>query len=217
MNQRISVFIVDDSAYMRRLLTDFLEKDPGLQVIGFCPQWARSAGKNSAVETASRPPGCGNAGVGRTATLAQLFKIYPVPVVMFSALTTEGAEAPCGRWNWRGRIRAQTVQQSSKWAQPLNSTLPLPIQPSRLKGRGRSEDNQGFGPSSRRSRCREVVAPPEAVGRDKPAELVAIGTSTGGPTALQTVLTSLPVAECPPCADRAAHAAGVLPNRWLDG
>ncbi len=46
-SSRIRVLIVDDSALMRRLLSDLLSSDPGIEVIGTAPTAAKQSFRQS--------------------------------------------------------------------------------------------------------------------------------------------------------------------------
>ncbi|WP_193378520.1 response regulator, partial [Singulisphaera acidiphila] len=88
----VRVLIVDDSALMRKLLGDLLRSSPAIEVVGS----ARDGMEALALAERLRPdvvtldvemPGLSGLDV-----LPTLLKTHPVPVVMVSALTQEGAE-----------------------------------------------------------------------------------------------------------------------------
>ena len=91
MNKKIRVLVVDDSATMRQLLTEILNSDPAIEVVGSAadPYIAREKIKllNPDVLTLDvempRMDGL--------AFLRNLMRLRPMPVVMCSSLTQQGA------------------------------------------------------------------------------------------------------------------------------
>ena len=89
----ISVLVIDDSALMRKLLTDIINADPGMEVVGVAedPYVARDQIKllNPDVLTLDIEMPKMN---GIT-FLRNLMRLRPMPVVMVSTLTEKGASA----------------------------------------------------------------------------------------------------------------------------
>ncbi|MDR1650628.1 MAG: chemotaxis response regulator protein-glutamate methylesterase [Synergistaceae bacterium] len=89
--EKIRVLIVDDSAFMRKVINDILSEDPLIEVIGRARNGAEAI---EAVRT--RSPDVvtldiempGKSGID---VLKEIMEIRPVPVVMVSSLTREGA------------------------------------------------------------------------------------------------------------------------------
>ncbi len=89
----IRVLVVDDSAFMRRVLTRILESDPALQVVGT----ARD-GLEAVVRAALLKPDVITLDVEMPrldglSALPQILAAHPCPVVMVSSLTQQGAQA----------------------------------------------------------------------------------------------------------------------------
>ncbi len=93
MNRTINVVIVDDSAFMRKSLSMMLESDPEIKVVAT----ARN-GKEGIEKIREHRPDLVTMDIempemdGLTA-LGIIMKEMPVPVLMVSSLTTEGAKA----------------------------------------------------------------------------------------------------------------------------
>ena len=89
---KIKVLIVDDSALVRKILTEILSSDPGIEVVGTAvdPLAAREKIKrlNPDVLTldVEMPKMDG------ITFLANIMRLRPMPVVMISSLTEKGAD-----------------------------------------------------------------------------------------------------------------------------
>ncbi|NPV92030.1 MAG: chemotaxis response regulator protein-glutamate methylesterase [Firmicutes bacterium] len=91
--KKIRVLVVDDSAFMRKMLSDILAEDPGIEVLGT----ARNG--QEAIEGLNRlKPDVITLDVempvmGGLSALNEIMKIRPTPVLMISSATQAGAEA----------------------------------------------------------------------------------------------------------------------------
>ncbi|MFM1650834.1 chemotaxis response regulator protein-glutamate methylesterase [Brevibacillus sp. B_LB10_24] len=181
--KNIRVLVVDDSAFMRKVITDILGNDPGIEVVGQarngreCLQKVKEHSPDVVTLDIEMPV------MNGLETLEKLMSLSPLPVIMLSSLTTEGATATVqalelGAFDFVAkpsgpisldihkvadelieRVKLASVAKRKPWQVPLPKApklyTPLPnVKPGR--------------------------------------KIVALGTSTGGPKALQSVLTSLP-------------------------
>lgn len=195
----VRVLVVDDSGFFRRRVTEMLNADPSLEVVG-----TAANGKEAIEQAATLHPDVITMDIempemdGITAT-RRIMQTHPTPIIMFSSLTTDGAKATldaldagaldflpkrfedissdreearkllCERVRQMARQPVKRVGTTAP-AAPTASRTPMPVRPvipvratSPLAARGKGD-----------------------------IKLVAIGTSTGGPVALQEVLTRLP-------------------------
>ena len=89
----INVLVVDDSLFFRRRLTDFLEQSPQIKVIG-----QANNGEDAISQVRSLKPDVVTMDIempvmdGITA-VKRIMEQNPLPILMFSSLTKEGAEA----------------------------------------------------------------------------------------------------------------------------
>ncbi len=190
---KIKVLIVDDSIFMRKLISDFVSKDDRLQVAGTAKN-----GQEAIKLTAELKPDVITMDVempemdGLTA-LKQIMQKFPTPVLMVSSLTEKGAyetikalqlgavdfvQKPSGsvsldlfrvKEELIAKIKAVSKARLSKTAIPVRQT---PISPKAGE------------------KAAKIEKQPKNVTDFK--QLFAIGTSTGGPKALETVITGLP-------------------------
>jgi len=181
----IRVLVVDDSAVMRKLIRDLIEREPGFEVVGVCRngqegvERARQLRPDVVTMDVEMPVMDGLAAV--RAIMAQ----DPVPVVMLSGLTAEGAEVT---------LRALNAGAVDFVRKP-SGTVPIDI--ARV-----AEELTGKLRAAALSNVRALTAPPPPTPQPRLAaprvpraicdRVVAIGTSTGGPRALQAVVPRLP-------------------------
>ena len=206
----IRVLVVDDSGFFRRRLKEMLSSDPRLEVIG------EAVNGVEAVEMASRlRPDIITMDIempvmdGITAT-RRIMKATPTPILMFSSLTTDGAQATLDALD-AGAVDylPKRFEDISKNREEATHTLCDRVNVIASRGRRRAALGVGAPPPARAPLgSREglpgispaTAAPATPMPRPRAGamptrasiRLVAIGTSTGGPVALQEVLTRLP-------------------------
>lgn len=182
MSWPVKVFVVDDSAFMRRLIIEILKSDPNLQVVGYASNGEEALEKISRLQPQVVTLDVEMPGMDGLATLAALMAHYPVPVVMLSALTTAEAEATI-RALELGAVDFVPKPARREDMNELAKTLPAKVKAAVLVQVGRLCQAQP---------CREASPAPFIAVRPGRVEIVGIGTSTGGPSALQRILTGLP-------------------------
>lgn len=191
INKQINVLVVDDSAFMRRVITDLLNSDPSIKVIGT----ARN-GIDALKKIAEMHPDVVTLDVempimdGLT-TLEKIMQETPVPVIMLSSLTRAGAE-----------ITIKALQKGAvDFVAKPSGTISLDL--ASVKEELVSKVKVAATVEVSKALKREPVANCDLsesltksfVTTKKVQEtnkLVLIGTSTGGPQALHTVLSKLP-------------------------
>ena len=176
MKHRIRVLVVDDSAFVRKAVERMLGTADDIEVVGFAADGeeglARARELRPDVVTLDiRMPK-----LGGLETLERLMAEQPVPVLLMSTLTQEGAEVTL-RGLELGAL--DFVDKSS--VQPM-SMLSLADE---LVAKVRA-----LGGARVKPRPRPAAAPSGVPGAA--AECIVIAASTGGPAALQTVLGALP-------------------------
>jgi two-component system chemotaxis response regulator CheB len=181
------ILVVDDSAVVRRVLSDTLSVDPDLEVVG-----SASDGKIALSKFAELHPDLITLDVEMPVmngieTLVEIRKVdQRIPVIMFSTLTEGGAAAT---------MEAFSLGASDYATKPSNAVSPAAvIENIRLElipkikalcGRAVRRATRGL-PVPTPSRLTRAPV----LGRR--IEIVAIGTSTGGPNALLDVLPRIP-------------------------
>jgi two-component system chemotaxis response regulator CheB len=181
----IRILVVDDSVVIRRLLSDTLSGDRALQVVGTASDGRIALAKIRVLKPDLITLDVEMPVMNGLETLAAIRKLYPtLPVIMFSTLTERGAAAA---------LDALSLGASDYATKPSNTGSPeVAIEQIRAElipkiKALRGVAHLGIAPPVR---PRPVVRIPE---RSNPRiEIVAIGTSTGGPNALAEVLPQIP-------------------------
>lgn len=206
----VRVLVVDDSRFFRRRVTEMLESDPQIKVIDTAENGLDAVSKASRLK-----PDVITMDVempvmdGITAT-RKIMAASPTAILMFSSLTTDGAKSTLDALeagavdflpkrfedisNDRDearRLLCERVRAVGTRRRPSFSTAaatPARPVPSRtVSGAASISGQQKLSPSP------TPVHRPSGAGFPKGSlQLVAIGTSTGGPVALQNVLKQLP-------------------------
>ncbi len=195
----VRILVVDDSGFFRRRVTEMLESDSRLEVIG-----SANNGREAVDQVAKLRPDVVTMDIempemdGITAT-RRLMATTPVPIIMFSSLTTEGAKATldaldAGALDFlpkrfedisSDRDEARKLLCNSVFAlskMPVRKIIPVPHKKVAPKPEV----------SEKESTIKKPVTRPVSTSTSSDIKLLAIGTSTGGPVALQEVLTGIP-------------------------
>jgi two-component system, chemotaxis family, protein-glutamate methylesterase/glutaminase len=182
----IAVLVVDDSAVVRRLVTGVLEADPDVRVVG-----TAASGTGALQQVERLAPDIMTLDIEMPEmdgleTLRHLRRLHPrLPVIMFSTLTERAAAATLEALTLGARDYV-TKPASTGGALAAMEVIRAELLP-RIKALAR----RGPGtPAPARSAPLAPVEPRPP--RTEPHELLVIGSSTGGPDALETVLRELP-------------------------
>ncbi len=185
------VLVVDDSGFFRRRVSEMLEADPMIKVIGMAEN-----GEQAVKKAAELKPDVITMDIempvldGISAT-RKIMAQTPLPIIMFSSLTTEGAKATLDA------LEAGAVDFLPKRFQDIakdkDEVRKLLCQRVRALSRGRAAIAHRTTTAATRAVPPRRQTPASLASSDTGLiKLVAIGTSTGGPVALQKVLTRLP-------------------------
>ena len=181
----IRILVVDDSVVIRRLLSDTLSQDDALEVAGVAGD-----GRIALAKIAQLKPDLVTLDIEMPVmngleTLAELRKLYPkLPVIMFSTLTERGAAAT---------LDALALGASDYATKPSNTGAPA-VAIASIRDELLPKIRALCGVPSPKRMGLPVPRPvPRIRERAHPRiDVVAIGTSTGGPNALIEVLPRIP-------------------------
>lgn len=185
----IRVLVVDDSAFMRKMISEILARDPGVCVAGQARDGADALLKLEALKPDVVTMDIEMPVLDGIGALTEIMRRRPTPVLMLSSLTQAGAEATLrclelGAFDFVGKPSGSISLDIEKIAAELISKVKAAAG-ARLHTR-RPAPGVLAVPS--------VPARPAVAARkstDKIAVL-AIGASTGGPRALQQLIPMLP-------------------------
>jgi two-component system chemotaxis response regulator CheB len=181
--KKVRVLVVDDSAVMRKLIPDMLDADPSIEVVGtamdgtFCLKKIEELKPNVVTLDLQMP------GMNGIDTLKEIMRWHPVPVIVVSSHSTEGASITLKALGL-GAVDFVTKPQDASAHKEMATVLIAKIRA--------AADCKVVRPGT----LRGAPAPAEKISAGKsappPSKLVAIGISTGGPQALEFLLAQLP-------------------------
>jgi two-component system, chemotaxis family, protein-glutamate methylesterase/glutaminase len=201
--QSIQVFIVDDSAVVRQVLSGILAADRSIEVIGSAPdplfalQRMQKRWPDVIVLDVEMPRMDG------ITFLQRIMHERPTPVVICSTLTEKGAETTMQALS-AGAVSVVTKPKLGvrDFLLDNSSDLVAAVKSAAQARLGNLRRTVPAGKQAGETRTPDRSAPavpaPRAMA-ETTDRIVAIGTSTGGTQALETVLTALPRV-CPPIA-----------------
>jgi two-component system chemotaxis response regulator CheB len=180
----IRILVVDDSVVIRKLLSDTLSEDDALQVVGVASDGHIALSKIPLLKPDLITLDIEMPVMDGLETLAAVRKLYPkLPVIMFSTLTERGASAT---------LDALSLGASDYATKPSNTGSPA-VAIERIRNELIPKVKALCGVRPLKLAALPAVRPVSKVrARSNPRiEIVAIGTSTGGPNALAEVLPRL--------------------------
>ncbi|TAK26888.1 MAG: chemotaxis response regulator protein-glutamate methylesterase [Chloroflexota bacterium] len=184
-SKRIRVLVVDDSAFMRVALARLLASDPGIEVIDTAHTGTEAVKKVLELQPDVVTMDVEMPGMNGLAALREIMHKRPTPVLMVSSLTTEGAQATLEA------LELGAVDFIPKQLSQVSLDI-VRIQPAlvaKVRAAAAARPRAITRPASGAAPARWTVRPDSRVKR---LNAIAIGSSTGGPKALQEVIPNLP-------------------------
>jgi two-component system chemotaxis response regulator CheB len=179
---KIRVLIVDDSAVMRRVLTEGLSRDPGVEVVGAAADPFIARGKIERLRPDVLTLDVEMPRMDGLTFLAKLMRTTPMPVVMVSSGSPD-IRAVTLRALELGAVNFVLKPQGDLFDR-MGDTVPEIIEKVREAALARPRVVRPWPPASVPRSGPSVPAGPKA--------LVALGASTGGTEAIRTLLAELP-------------------------
>ena len=218
----VKVLVVDDSGFFRRRVSEILSSDPTIQVVGTATNGKEAIDQALALKPDVITMDYEMPMMDGITAVRHIMQRCPTPVLMFSSLTHEGARVTLDALdagavdflpkNFEDISRnpekvkqmlcekVHSISRSNRRFSGYGSTstpasTPAAATPS---ARASSAAPSPSRPAPAAAPARSAAPAPHHHTAHSPApkrkayKLVAIGTSTGGPVALQRVLTQLP-------------------------
>ncbi|MFJ2689808.1 chemotaxis response regulator protein-glutamate methylesterase [Pseudomonas sp. NPDC087336] len=215
----VKVLVVDDSGFFRRRVSEILSADSNIQVVGTATNGKEAIDQALALKPDVITMDYEMPMMDGITAVRHIMQRCPTPVLMFSSLTHEGARVTLDALdagavdflpkNFEDISRnpekvkqllcekilsiSRSNRRVSSYSAPAPVVAPAPTPtptPSSTLGYGSSAPVRP-APAPVPSRA-PAHAPSSPAPKRKAYKLLAIGTSTGGPVALQRVLTQLP-------------------------
>jgi two-component system chemotaxis response regulator CheB len=188
----LRILVVDDSVVIRKVLSETLASDPELEIVG-----TAGDGKIGLAKIGQLHPDLVTLDVEMPVmngleTLVEVRKLYPhLPVIMFSTLTERGAAAT---------LDALSLGASDYVTKPSNTgsmagaieRVHADLIPKIKALCARPKPRPARATSTASAAAAPVARPRPNLAMHRPIQIVAIGTSTGGPNALAEVLPRIP-------------------------
>src|SRR5215468_11994046 len=181
MKQRLRVLVVDDSALMRKLIPQILERDASIEVVGTAIDGTFGLKKIEDLKPQVVTLDLEMPGMNGIDMLKQIMRRHPVPVIVVSSHSTAGASIT---------LKALGLGAFDFVAKPQDVSARMPEIASELIGKIKAaadSKNVRMQPAMAGTKMEKARSGPAA-----PTKVVAIGVSTGGPHALEFVLSQLP-------------------------
>lgn len=201
----VKVLVVDDSGFFRRRVSEILSADPNIQVVGTATNGREAIDQALALKPDVITMDYEMPMMDGITAVRHIMQRCPTPVLMFSSLTHEGARVTldaldAGAVDYLPKNFEDISRNPEKVKQLLCEKVHTIARSNRrYSSFSPSPAAPAASPTSSAPARPAPAAPaPTAPTGGSPApkrkayKLVAIGTSTGGPVALQRVLTQLP-------------------------
>jgi two-component system chemotaxis response regulator CheB len=213
----VKVLVVDDSGFFRRRVSEILSADSNIQVVGTATNGREAIDQALALKPDVITMDYEMPMMDGITAVRHIMQRCPTPVLMFSSLTHEGARVTLDALD-AGAVdflpknfedisrnpekvkqllceKVHTIARSNRRYSSFSSTpaaaAPAPA-PAHAPTTTSSTPARPAPAAPRPTAAPAPAASSSAAPKRKAYKLLAIGTSTGGPVALQRVLTQLP-------------------------
>lgn len=199
------VLIADDSAFMRKLISEIISSHPGLEVAGTARNGLEAVKKVRELAPDVMTLDIEMPLLDGLGALQQIMNEHPLPVVMLSSTTKEGAQNTIRAMEYGavdfitkpgGAISLNLRDSEEQIISKVYDAAQIDVKKITTRRTAAAQPSRKTSVPDKRPRAVSPERiPPSSAGslpRSLPKRMVIIGTSTGGPRALQQVLTSLP-------------------------
>ncbi|MCC6397537.1 MAG: chemotaxis response regulator protein-glutamate methylesterase [Bacteroidetes bacterium] len=219
MTRTITVVVVDDSAFMRKSLSMLLESDPQIKVVGTARDGKEGIEKINALHPDLVTMDIEMPGMDGLTALGIIMKESPLPVLMVSSLTTDGAKATLDALNLGAvdfipkelsyvsldivKIKEELIAK----VKDIVRSRSLQFRLQRIKAASQGIRQSASAVKGGAAAPAQPVTP-SSWPRRRDLRAVVLGISTGGPFALLQTIPKLPkdfplgiavVQHMPPC------------------
>lgn len=211
----VKVLVVDDSGFFRRRVSEILSADTSIQVVGTATNGKEAIDQALALKPDVITMDYEMPMMDGITAVRHIMQRCPTPVLMFSSLTHEGARVTLDALD-AGAVdflpknfedisrnpdkvrqllceKVHSISRSNRRVGGYSVPAPAPVvAPAPTSSGSFNPPPVRSAPAPAPGRPAPVASASSPAPKRKAYKLVAIGTSTGGPVALQRVLTQLP-------------------------
>ncbi|WP_103103002.1 chemotaxis response regulator protein-glutamate methylesterase [Pseudomonas sp. LFM046] len=204
----VKVLVVDDSGFFRRRVSEILSSDPNIQVVGTATNGREAIDQALALKPDVITMDYEMPMMDGITAVRHIMQRCPTPVMMFSSLTHEGARVTLDALDAGAvdflpknfedisrtpeKVKQLLCEKVHSIARSNRRYSSFSATPHPAPAAAASAPARPFPAPAQPSHPTPAAPAPSAAPKRKAYRLVAIGTSTGGPVALQRVLTQLP-------------------------
>src|SRR6202790_1067639 len=183
MRKPVRVLVVDDSALMRKLIPNILERDDSVEVVGAAMDGHFALKKIEDLSPQVITLDLEMPGLNGIDTLKEIMRRWRLPVIVVSSHSTAGAAIT---------LKALALGAFDFVAKPKDVSARMPEIADELIKKIRAAA-QSAGVQAQFLPAETHGEQPHKLQPVAPTRIVAIGVSTGGPNALQYLFSQLPV------------------------
>jgi two-component system, chemotaxis family, protein-glutamate methylesterase/glutaminase len=194
---RVRVLVIDDSALIRKLLTEILDGDPQIEVVGTAPDPYVARERIKALRPDVLTLDVEMPRMDGITFLGNLMRLHPLPVVMISSLTERGAEITfqaleLGAVDFVSKPKIDVQQGMQEYTEEIRAKVKTAARVPR--SRLTRERVSAVTASAAPRLGADAVLDARPVGRPfrTTDAIIAIGASTGGTEAIRVVLQRMP-------------------------
>ena len=183
MRKPVRVLVVDDSALMRKLIPNILERDDSIEVVGTAMDGHFALKKIEDLSPQVITLDLEMPGLNGIDTLKEIMRRWRLPVIVVSSHSTTGAAIT---------LKALALGAFDFVAKPKDVSARMPEIAAELIRKIRAAA-QSAGVQTQFLPAETHGVQPHKLQPVAPTRIIAIGVSTGGPNALQYLFSQLPV------------------------
>lgn len=192
LKRRIKVLIIDDSALIRKVLTDILHSDRNIEVVGTAPDPYIAREKIKQLNPDVLTLDVEMPKMDGISFLSNLMRLRPMPVVMISSLTEKGADITLqalelGAIDFISKPKLDLEDGLKSYSEDIIEKIHIA---SRANVRPRVPSDKKILEKFTADAILKLAKPKKHFKTTE--KIVSIGASTGGTEAIKEILTTLP-------------------------
>ncbi|MFS0726165.1 protein-glutamate methylesterase/protein-glutamine glutaminase [Paenibacillus sp. 1P07SE] len=192
----VKVLVVDDSPFMRSFLIKYIDADPRLEVVGTASNGVEAIERVQTLRPDVLSLDIEMPGMNGLEALKAIMREHPLPVIMLSSLTRDGAAETIeslqnGALDFIHKPASTFILDIHRLMSELNDKLyaASTVSPKRLQLQSQRREGARVAVAAKGAASRNAVT--LSGSREDVKKVVAIGTSTGGPQALASLLSGI--------------------------